>query len=62
MTPAQLREHIAPDDVPTRECPRCGDSQRDLDGFGALYCQKCGFCTHASITAGVCDFCEKEFS
>ena len=38
-------------------CPRCKDEHEDDDGFGVLYCDKCGFCQHASLTGGVCDFC-----
>lgn len=46
-------------DSPTRECPKCGDAQPDLDGFGTLHCEHCGYCKHASITDSVCEFCGK---
>lgn len=39
------------------ECPKCGAVQQDLDGFGVPHCERCGYCTHASVTAGVCDLC-----
>lgn len=47
------------EDMPTRECPKCGDVQPDLDGFGTLHCEKCGYCKHASITDGICGFCNE---
>jgi ribosomal protein S27E len=47
------------DDHTMVECPDCGDEQADYDGFGVLHCFKCGFCTHAAITGGVCDLCGK---
>lgn len=40
-------------------CPECGEAQEDLDGFGVLHCPKCGYCTHASVTGGVCGLCGK---
>jgi hypothetical protein len=49
-----------------KQCPKCGDITEDFDGFGCLYCEKCGYCTHASQT-GVnkwtmkCNFCGKLF-
>lgn len=42
---------------PTMLCPRCGQQYDDLDGFGVLHCEHCGFCTHASMTDGRCDLC-----
>jgi hypothetical protein len=44
-------------DMPIRRCPKCDDEQPDMDGFGVLHCEHCGFCTHASITNGKCDLC-----
>lgn len=41
-------------------CPKCGEEYDDFDGFGVLYCEECGYCTHASITDRICDFCHKE--
>jgi hypothetical protein len=38
-------------------CPKCGDQQEDFDGVGVVYCEKCGFCTHAAITGDTCNFC-----
>lgn len=39
-------------------CPKCGDEQEDLDGFGFLYCEKCGHCTHASVDGDICGLCK----
>lgn len=46
------------------ECPQCGTQQEDLDGFGVLHCDYCGYCTHPSATGTghpddplVCDMC-----
>ncbi len=41
-------------------CPHCGAEQEDLDGFGVLFCPKCGWCTHASITDGRCGLCGEQ--
>ena len=41
-------------------CPKCNAEYNDFDGFGVLYCPKCRFCTHASVTGGICSFCKKE--
>lgn len=43
-------------------CPKCGDEQPDMDGFGFLICDACGYCTHPSASAKVgepllCDHC-----
>ena len=35
-------------DTPQSICPTCGESQDDLDGFGVLHCQSCGYCEHPS--------------
>lgn len=45
---------------PQVRCPECQSTQDDMDGFGVLYCEKCGYCAHASINDERCDFCEKE--
>ena len=46
------------DDYPTVDCPKCGKTQTDMDGFGFLACiPGCGFCTHPSRTDGVCGIC-----
>lgn len=44
---------------PIVTCPRCGAEQADLDGFGVIHCESCGFCCHPSITGGTCDLCER---
>lgn len=52
--------HVAAaDDVPEAACPQCKDELPDLDSFGVLYHQACGFCRHASIDDGRCNFCGK---
>ena len=43
--------------LPVTVCPRCGHSEPDHDGFGMLYCDKCGYCEHASVNFGICGFC-----
>lgn len=47
-------------------CPCCGEGQEDLDGFGVVHCQRCGYCTHASQHADhggfICDICGKRIS
>lgn len=40
-------------------CPKCGAEEEDFDGFGFLYCEACGYCTHASIDGDVCGLCSK---
>lgn len=46
-------------DYPWHACPECGELQEDFDGFGVLYCEACGYCTHASTIDDVCGFCGK---
>ena len=53
----RLRE--ARENQPLITCPGCGAEYEDFDGIGLLYCRKCGYCRHASITAGQCDYCGK---
>lgn len=43
--------------APTMTCPKCSAVYDDHDGFGVLHCEKCGYCTHAVRTNGVCDLC-----
>jgi len=44
-------------EMPIMTCPKCGAEYEDFDGFGVLYCEKCGYCIHASISDGHCDYC-----
>lgn len=44
-------------EYPTMQCPRCSHEQEDIDGFGALACDRCGWCTHPSATGDICDAC-----
>jgi len=48
------------DDPIIIECPKCGEPQEDYDGFGVLYCPACHYCTHSSITGGICDLCGRK--
>ena len=47
-------------DVPVATCPHCRAPQADYDGFGVLYCERCGYCAHPSLTDGVCELCKEE--
>lgn len=47
------------DDMPTMTCPKCKAEMPDFDGFGVLYHEACGFCRHASIDDGRCNFCKQ---
>ncbi len=38
-------------------CPACGTVHDDLDGFGVLFCDVCGWCAHVSLTGYRCDAC-----
>lgn len=44
-------------DLPSMECPKCLADYIDYDGFGVLYCERCGYCKHASIIDGKCLCC-----
>ena len=43
--------------APAMACPQCGAEYDDFDGVGVLHCEHCGYCKHASITDGKCDYC-----
>lgn len=43
--------------IPLMQCPQCGAVMEDLDGFGVLAHNTCGFCTHPCITDDACDIC-----
>lgn len=45
------------DDTPMSMCPKCLEWLEDLDGFGILSHEKCGYCSHPSLTDGKCDIC-----
>jgi DNA-directed RNA polymerase subunit RPC12/RpoP len=45
---------------PVVVCPECGHEYEDLDGFGVLRCDACGFCTHSSLTGGICGLCGQQ--
>lgn len=46
------------DDLMQSQCPACKEWQDDYDGFGVLACP-CGYCSHPSITDGICGLCER---
>lgn len=35
--------------VPQTQCPSCGDWLDDLDGWGVLAHEACGYCDHPSL-------------
>lgn len=51
-------------DMPRMQCPKCGLWEDDFDGVGILahtrpaFPNGCGWCSHPSITDGVCGLCE----
>jgi len=52
------------DETPEAICPRCGQPQPDLDGFGVVKCDHCDYCSHASATLDdanrlICNLCNK---
>lgn len=53
-------EILSEPELPKMNCPQCGKEYDDGDGFGVLYCPECGYCIHASVTDGKCDYCGKE--
>lgn len=55
-----LWEHAWDDTFPWSICPACGAIQKDLDGFGVMYCPRCKFCEHPSSDDGMCSLCRKE--
>lgn len=38
-------------------CPKCGGSVEDLDGFGVLIHDPCGYCSHPDSYGGHCRHC-----
>lgn len=55
-------EHIDFEELPTATCPTCKTLQQDMDGFGVIHCDHCGYCTHPELDedeAGnwVCTIC-----
>lgn len=44
-------------DQPTMTCPKCMATLPDFDGFGVLAHDACGYCTHPSLSGGVCEIC-----
>lgn len=43
--------------APLLACPACGVETPDFDGFGVLFCDRCGYCRHPAITGDRCDLC-----
>lgn len=44
-------------DYPIVGCPSCSAQQEDMDGFGVLHCDVCGYCAHPQSTNGKCTIC-----
>lgn len=38
-------------------CPKCGAEVDDLDGFGVLVHDECGYCSHPDVYGTVCRAC-----
>lgn len=49
-------------EYPAATRPECHHEQTDYDGFGLLYCEHCGYCTHPSQSGDpmTCDLCHQE--
>jgi hypothetical protein len=45
---------------PVVACPQCGAERKDLDGFGVLHCDACGYCQHPSVNGTTCGLCGQE--
>jgi ribosomal protein L37AE/L43A len=47
---------------PVTKCPKCGTERADHDGVGVVYCDLCGYCTHASASGKPlrCEFCGEQ--
>jgi len=43
--------------VDQAQCPQCKAWVDDMDGFGVLRHEACGYCSHASVTGAVCGLC-----
>lgn len=43
----------------TATCPNCGEEVEDLDGFGVLVHEECGYCSHPDIEGVVCQCCHR---
>lgn len=45
----------------TMNCPKCGKEYEYCFDLGrVIYCKDCGYCEHASVSNGVCDYCGKK--
>jgi hypothetical protein len=47
-------------ETPQTQCPKCGEWLDDLDGFGVLRHEKCGYCSHPSVDDGECNLCDQK--
>lgn len=54
---ATEKDTLMSDPVLYVNCPKCDRKHEDHDGIGVLFCEHCGYCTHASVTGDTCDFC-----
>jgi ssDNA-binding Zn-finger/Zn-ribbon topoisomerase 1 len=50
------------DDYPRVSCPKCGEVSIDMDGFGFIACERCGYCKHVAMHEDDgrwhCDICD----
>lgn len=44
-------------ETPQAQCPSCGAWVDDLDGFGVLVHDGCGYCSHPDIYGDTCTAC-----
>ncbi len=51
----RLRDRL--DDTNLSICPMCGGYVEDLDGFGVLAHDACGYCSHPDRYGGECTIC-----
>lgn len=45
------------DPAPISVCPKCGALVEDLDGFGVLAHDECGYCSHFDVYGNACRVC-----
>ena len=52
-----MEESLEMPPVPMMQCPQCEEWMEDMDGYGCLAHDACGYCSHPSITGDTCDIC-----
>lgn len=56
----ELRDRIAEGELSV--CPKCGGYVEELDGFGVLAHDRCGYCSCPSIDGDTCSICGKTYA